>query len=134
MGAVLNRRFIGERQKDARSRGNSLPLWVKRVPVEYRTGASKKCGAACSLNREAAECRAEFERSFAQDNTVLDAEQRLPILMRKSWVLNGKHQQDDSIALLDLHFLRLHRQLRRMLQVARTTRGAFARSKRKFGL
>ncbi|WP_425619137.1 hypothetical protein NA78x_002872 [Anatilimnocola sp. NA78] len=65
---------------------------------------------------------------------MLDAEERLPILMRGSRVLNGQRQEDDSIALLNFYFLRLYRQLGRMLQVARAICRAFAGSEWNFGL
>jgi hypothetical protein len=86
----------------------------------------KRNGAEVRLDRKAAECRADFERSFAQDNFVLKADQCLSNLVSGRQPLDGEREQDDVIALFNLHILRLHRQLGRMLQVTRTIRWALA--------
>ena len=86
----------------------------------------KRNGAELRLNRKAAECRAEFERSSARDDVVLKADQRLLDLVSGRQPLDGDREQDEGIAPFNLHLLRLNRQLGRMLQVTWTIRWALA--------
>lgn len=47
-----------------------------------------------------------------------------------AWAVSRKHKKGNRVALLNVQFLRLHRQLRRMLEVARTALRTTARSGR----